>query len=127
MIGVDRFTKYEEKPNLREAIRVTLENFQYVQSILGAIHTEIMSSSEETTFNFRFEDKDRKQISILEYDFLVRHHKEGQTWRPTDYTYSVEPSAEFLNANTPVVRQLDAQELVEVREMLRNLRRLARE
>lgn len=122
----DRFRKYEEKPHLREAIRVTLGNFQYVQALLGAVHTEILSSSEETTLTFRFEDKNREQISVLEDDFIVRRHHEGQSWRPTDYTYSAESASSYLSDYEPLVRQLDAQELDEIRELLRERAKLAR-
>jgi len=127
VIREDRFEHYEEKPHLKEAIRVSLENFQYVQSMLGAVHTEILSSSTETTLTFRFEDEKREPISIPEYDFLVRRHLEGRSsWRPVDYAYSVLSNSEFLSVYTPTLRQLDASELDEIREMLRERARLVR-
>jgi hypothetical protein len=125
--GVDGFQYWEEIPNQVAAIQVTLQNFQYIRALIGAVHVEVMSSGGETTLIFRFEEKDRESIQLEEYDYIVRNDANYNESGPRVYRYSKVTSSEIETRYERSVRALDSEELDEIRELLRNLRKAARE
>lgn len=121
------FQYWEETPNQVSAMPVTLENFKYVQSLIGAVHVEVLSGGGDTTFTFRFEEKDRESIQLEEYDYIVRNDANYNQSGPRVFRYAKVTASELHSRYERSVRALDGDELEELREMLRNLRRMAKE